>query len=184
MIKRMKCNVKYVVLGVLIFVLAMGFTFVNYKDAKAAGREEPLSGYTFSLVLDGAVKGYFTEAHNIGSENEIVEQKVTNDKGQKSVKLSGRLKILDITLTRGITNNMDLAKWRQMVVAGDSKGAHKNGSIVMYDKALKAVAQWDFAGAWPSKLICNPVDASATSSTGGMGIESVTIAVESILRVK
>lgn len=184
MIKRMKWDVKYVVFGVLIFALAMGFTFVNDKDAKAAGREDPLSGYNFSLVLDGATRGYFTEVHNIGSENEIVEQKVATDKGQKPMKLSGRLKIHDITLTRGITSNTDLAKWREMVVAGDVKGARKNGSVVMFDKNLKAVAQWDFAGAWPSKLICNPVDASATSSSGGMGIESVTIAVEAILRVK
>jgi len=180
----MKGDVKYVVFGILIFALAMGFTFVNYKDAKAAGREDPLLGYNFSLVLDGATKGYFIEAQNIGSENEIVEQKVSSDKGQKILKLSGRLKIHDITLTRGITSNMDMAKWREIVVAGDIKGARKNGSIVMFDKNLKAVAQWDFAGAWPNKLICNPVDASATSSSGGMGIESVTITVESILRVK
>jgi hypothetical protein len=47
---------------------------------------------------------------------------------------------------------------------------------------MKEVARWNFKRAWPSKFICNPVDASAV--TGVTGIESVTVSFEWIQRVK
>jgi phage tail-like protein len=185
MIKRMKSDVKYVVFGVLIFALAMGFTLANYESANAAGLEAPLVGFSYALDVQGMVTGFFSEANNFGSENEVVEQKVVDSKGKETVrKLPGRLKWLDVTLKRGITSNMDLAKWRQMVERGNIAGARKDGSIVMYDKTMKEVARWNFERAWPSKLIFNPVAVSATSLSGGMAIESITISAELITRVK
>ena len=182
MSKKMKRNLKYVGFGVLIFALVMGFTFANYKPAKAA---DPLTGFHYALDVQGMVKGYFTEAYNIGSEHEIIEHKVVSQKGMEVVqKIPGRLKFSDIILKRGVTNNMDLWTWRQEVVDGKVNVARRDGSLIMFDKSLKEVARWNFLRAWPNKLICNPVDASATSPGGGMAIEQVNISVEWIKRVK
>jgi len=181
----MKNDVKYVVLGVLIFALAMGFTLENYKPAKAAGREDPLVGFHYGLSINGQIVGYFTEVNNLGSENEIGEQKVINDKGQQQVmKMPGRLKFHDVTLKRGITTDMYMFKWRQIVEKGDMRGARRQATIVMYDQSMKEIAFWNLNNAWPSKLIYNPVDASAMSSSIATGIESIVITSELIERVK
>lgn len=147
----------------------------------AAGREDPLLGFNFAIDVGGAVKGYFTEVGGLGSENEIVEQKVVNDKGvEVMLKIPGRLKWGDITLKRGLTSSMDLWDWRKQVEDGQVKQARKNGSIVMYDRELKEAARWNFINAWPSKIT-----GPAPKSDGNeIGVEEMTIVHEFIERVK
>ena len=144
-------------------------------------REDPIVGFHFALDIQGAVKGYFTEVSGIGSETEIAEQKLVNEKGvQVVVKIPGRLKWGDITLKRGLTSNLEIWKWRQMVEDGDVKGARKNGSIIMFDQSLKPVAQWDFKNAWPSK-VSGP---SPKSDSNELQVEELTIVHEYIKRTK
>jgi len=133
------------------------------------------------LDIGGAIKGYFTEVSGIGSETDIVEQKVVSEKGVEVVmKIPGRLKWGDITLKRGLTSNMDIWSWRKQVEDGDVKGARKNGSIVMFDQDLKEAARWNFVNAWPSK-----VSGPAPKADGNeIGIEELTIVHEYITRVK
>jgi phage tail-like protein len=144
-------------------------------------REDPLVGFLFALDVQGVIKGYFTECSGIGSETEIAEQKVVNEKGiQVVLKIPGRLKWGDITLKRGLTSSMDLWDWRKMVEDGAVEGARKNGSIIMFDQSLKAVAQWDFKNAWPSK-ISGP---TPKSDGNDISLEEITIVHEYITRTK
>ena len=148
---------------------------------EAPSREDPLLGFNFGIDVGGAVKGYFTEVGGLGSENEIVEQKVINEKGIEVVlKIPGRLKWGDVTLKRGITSNMDLWEWRKQVEDGQVAGARKNGSIIMYDRELKEAARWNFVNAWPSK-ISGP---TPKADSNEIGIEELTIVHEFIQRVK
>jgi phage tail-like protein len=148
---------------------------------EAAGREDPLLGFNFALDIGGTIKGYFTEVSGIGSESEIVEQKVVNDKGVEVIlRIPGRLKWGDIVLKRGITSSMDLWNWRKDVEDGKVKTARKNGSIVMYDRELKEAARWNFINAWPSKI-----SGPAPKADGNeIGVEEMTIVHEYITRVK
>jgi phage tail-like protein len=143
-------------------------------------REDPLVGFHFALDVQGVVTGYFTECNGIGSESEIAEQKVVKDGIQVVLKIPGRLKWGDITLKRGVTSSLDLWKWRKMIEDGDVKGARKNGSIIMFDQALKPVAQWDFKNAWPSK-ISGP---TPKSDGNDISLEELTIVHEYIVRTK
>lgn len=146
-----------------------------------AGERDPLVGFNFTLDIQGAVVGFFTEVSGLGSENEVVEHKVVNDKGQEIVKkIVGRLKWGDITLKRGITDSMDAYKWRKQVEDGKLKDARKNGSIVMYDTDFTEVARWNFVNAWPSK-ISGP---SPKADDNSVGIEEITIVHEGIERTK
>jgi len=147
----------------------------------AAGREDPLLGFNFALDVGGTIKGYFTEVSGIGSESEIVEQKVVNEKGIEVIlRIPGRLKWGDIVLKRGITSSMDLWNWRKDVEDGKVKSARKNGSIVMFDRELKEAARWNFINAWPSKI-----SGPAPKSDGNeIGVEELTIVHEYITRVK
>ena len=143
-------------------------------------REDPLLGFNFAIDVGGQIKGYFTEVSGIGSENEIVEQKVVNEKGIEVVlKIPGRLKWGDVTLKRGITSSLDLWDWRKMVEEGKVKDARRNGSIVMLDRELKEAARWNFVNAWPSKI-----SGPAPKADGNeIGVEELTIVHEFIERV-
>ncbi len=141
---------------------------------------DPLVGFHFQLDLGGVVAGYFTEISGLGSENEVVEHKVVEGGKQKVQKIPGRLKWGDITLKRGITAMMDIWVWRKQVEDGLVDAARTNGSIIMLDQELTPVAQWDFEGAWPSKVSGPQVQ----SDSNNYGVEELTIVHEYIARIQ
>jgi phage tail-like protein len=146
-----------------------------------AGHEDPLVGFHFALDFSGVVAGFFTECSGIGSETEIVEHKVVTETGQQIImKIPGRLKWENIVLKRGITSSMDIWDWRKQIEDGDVEGARRNGSIIMYDQKLSAVAQWDFERAWPVKV----TGPQPKSDSNELGVEELTVAHEYIKRVK
>jgi phage tail-like protein len=144
-------------------------------------REDPLIGFNFALEVGGGkINGYFTEVSGLGSETEIIEQKVVNEKGHEVIlKVPGRLKWGDIVLKRGITSNLDMWDWRKQVEDGDVSGARMNGSIVMYDQTLTETARWNFNNAWPSK-ISGP---TPKADSNEIGVEELTLVHEYISRV-
>jgi phage tail-like protein len=148
---------------------------------ETAQREDPLVGFHFAVEVQGAINGYFTEVSGLGSENEIIEHKVINEKGiEVTMKIPGRLKWGDITLKRGITSNLDLWEWRKMVEEGDVCGARKDGSITMYDQSLAEVARWNFNNAWPVKITGPAPKADGNEIV----VEELIIAHEFIVRVQ
>jgi len=133
------------------------------------------------LELEGAVAGYFTECTGIGSEHEIVEQKVVDKQGHEIVrKLPGRMKWTDISLKRGITSDMKIWEWRDLLVKGAIKDARKNITITMLSRDYTPVAIWHFANAWPSK-VSGP---SLKSDSNEIGLEELTIVHEGMFREK
>lgn len=145
-----------------------------------AGREDPLVSFHFMIDVQGEITGYFTEVSGLGSESEIIEQKVTNEKGIEIVKkIPGRLKWGDITLKRGITSSLDMWNWRKKVEEGKVSDARKNGSIVMFDQELQEKARWNFVNGWPTKI----TGPAPKTDSNELGIEELTIAHELITRV-
>jgi phage tail-like protein len=150
-------------------------------NAVDTSREDPLVGARFKIDVGGVITGYFTECSGLGSETEITEHKVVNEKGVEVVmKIPGRLKWGDITLKRGITSDMGLWDWRKMVEDGDVVGARRDGSIVMYDQSLAEKARWNFLQAWPSK-ISGP---TPKADSNEISVEELTLVHEYIERVK
>ena len=141
--------------------------------------EDPLLGFNFQLEIDGALGGYFTECSGVGSEHEIVEHKVVDNNGHEVVrKIPGRLKWTDISLKRGMTSDLQIWQWREMLVKGDVKGARKAVTITMLDRTYKPVAKWHFTNAWPSK-VGGPTFKSDDNS---FGLEELTIVHEGMYR--
>jgi len=125
---------------------------------------DTLVGFKFSLDLQGTAKGYFKEVSGIGSEHELIEDKLVTDKGIEFVKkVPGRLKWNDVTLKRGITDK-----------------ARKDCSIIMYDRAGKPTARWNFVAAWPSKV----TGPEAKSDSNDFGVEEMVLVHQGLERVK
>ena len=99
-----------------------------------ADREDPLVAFKFGLEIEGKLSGYFTNVGGIGSETEVVTQKVVNpDSGETIIQqIPGRLTWTPVTLKRGVTSAMDIWEWRQLVVEGKIDDARTNCSIIAY----------------------------------------------------
>ncbi|MEM7030167.1 MAG: phage tail protein [Chloroflexota bacterium] len=139
---------------------------------------DPLLSYQFALEVDG-LTGYFTEVSGITSEHEVVEHKVVTPEGKEVLQMiPGRIQWSEITLKRGVTNNMELWKWRELVVQGDTVGARKPATITMFDRNYTAVAKWNIVNAWPSK-ISGP---DLQSDSNDYGVEELTLIHEGLTR--
>lgn len=146
-----------------------------------AEREDPLTSYHFSVEVQGVIKGFFTECSGLGSEHEVIEHNVVNEKGVEVVmKVPGRLKWENIVLKRGITSNMDIWDWRKEVEDGKVNDARRDGSITMFDQELSPVARWEFKSGWPVKV----TGPQPKADSNEIGIEELTITHEYIERVK
>jgi phage tail-like protein len=143
--------------------------------------KDPLVQFSYALDLGGKVKGYFTECSGLGSEHDVVEHKVVDEKGRQMIKMvPGRIKWDKITLKRGITDAKDIWDWRKKVEDGQVEDARIDGSIIMMDQELKPVARWNFEGGWPSK-VSGPQLKSASNE---IGVEELTIVHHRLERVQ
>jgi phage tail-like protein len=145
-----------------------------------AKREDPLVAFKFGLEIEGKLSGFFTQVGGIGSETEVIAQKVVNSETGETVinQIPGRLSWTR-SRQRGVTSTMDIWAWRQQVVEGKVDEARTNCSIVAYSQDNKEIARWNFENAWPSKVTGPEMDAGSTNYM----IEDVTIVHEGVKRV-
>jgi phage tail-like protein len=143
-------------------------------------REDPLVAFKFGLEIEGKLGGYFTSVSGIGSESEVIDHKIVDDKTGETImqKLPGRLSWTDVSLKRGVTSNTDIWDWRKMVVDGKVEDARTNCSIIAYNQANEEIARWNFENAWPSKVVGPQMD----SGSQDYMLEEVTIVHEGMVR--
>jgi phage tail-like protein len=143
--------------------------------------KDPLVSAWFGIEFQGQIAGAFREMTGMGSESEVVEYKASGPKGQYVIqKVPGRMKWNNITLKRGITDTVDMWKWRKTVEDGKMDDARKNGSIVMFNQAGQEIARWEFVRAWPSKI----TGPTANAGNNEVGIEELEITHEGYTRSK
>ncbi|MBI4790796.1 MAG: phage tail protein [Chloroflexi bacterium] len=144
-----------------------------------AENRDAVSVFHYAIEVGGAIKGYFTSCSGLGSEHEVIEHKVTDDRGREIIqKTPGRMKWDNISLERGITDSMDIWDWRKLVEDGKMDKARKNGSIVMFNSELAEVGRWDFERGWPSKV----TGPDLKSDSNAIGVEKLTIVHEGMKR--
>lgn len=141
--------------------------------------KDPIANFKYAVEIQGVVTGFFTECSGLGSEHEIIEHKVVIKGKDVIQKVPGRMKWENISLKRGITDSMDIWKWRKQVEDGVSD-VRKNGSITMLAQDLSEVARWNFERAWPSKVTGPQLKSNANE----IGIEDLTLVHEGLERVK
>lgn len=147
-----------------------------------ADREDPFVSFHFSVDVQGAgVQGYFTEVSGVGSEHELIEDKIVDGDGREITRMiPGRIKWEPVVLKKGITSDLSFWDWRKTVVDGDLDAARQNCSIFMHDDQGKVVAAWEFVNAWPSKI----TGPSIKSDANEIGVEEVTIVHEGFDRTQ
>jgi len=143
------------------------------------GLKDPQVVHHFALEVQGIEEATFKSAGGFESSHDVIEQREVGKGGKQYIsKQAGNLKWGDITLKRGVTDSMDLWKWRQMVIDGKMDEARKSGSVVFYNATNAEICRYNFVRGWPSKY------KGPDSDTGNnaVGMEEITICHEGCVR--
>ena len=143
-------------------------------------RKDPYRGFKFRVEIDGITRAGFREASGLDASNDSVDYRDGDDKTSTIRKLPGLKKFSNITLKRGVTDDIDLWKWRKQVMDGKIKEARKNGRIILLDDEGNDAAEWDFVEAWPTKWTGATFNATANE----VAIDSLEITHEGLDRKK
>ena len=101
----------------------------------------------FSLTIDGVEIAQFAEL--VGMVSEADPDTLTERLLEEA---PGKRKPPTLTLRRGMTKDLGIFAWHESVVGADPATARKNATLVVYNTAGTAIARFELANAWPSKI--------------------------------
>ena len=113
-----------------------------------SGPQDPYRSFNFLVEIDGVTVAGFSEVSGLTAETEVIEYRTGSMLGGAR-KLPGLTKYANITLKRGMTQNLELWNWYKNVVEG--KTDRRSGSIVLLNEAHQEVLRWNVVDAWPRK---------------------------------
>jgi phage tail-like protein len=142
-------------------------------------RKDPYKNHRFMVEIDGIHQAGFREVTIPDSSQDPIEYRNGND-SPTVAKQPGLIKYGNVTLKWGITDSLDIYKWRQQVEAGKMKDARKKIAIVLLDQEGKSASRWEFTAAWPMKYSSPSLNATANE----IAIETLEIAHEGMKRTK
>src|SRR5512135_2083472 len=105
-------------------------------------KRDPYRQFRFRVEMDGISQAGFSECTFADTTTDPVEYR-EGDEPTTARKLSGLTKYGNITLKWGITDSMEIYKWRQQVIDTGAGTARKNVSIILIDEAGSDKARWD-----------------------------------------
>jgi len=140
--------------------------------------KDPFRGYRFRVQIDGITKAGFREVAGLDSATDAVDYREGD--GTTIRKLAGLQKFSSITLKRGVTDDMDMWKWRQQVMDGKIGDARKNGQVIVLDDEGNEAAEWTFTDGWPAKYTGPSFNATASE----VAIDTLEISHEGLKRVR
>jgi phage tail-like protein len=164
--------------GAILVAAAIGAWTSASQGAAAPPGGEPLTAARFELTIDGHSLAVFSELVGISSSVDIENVRLDTNRKRKLKKLPGKRTPPTVTLKRGMTRNIELAAWHELVILGDV-AARKNVTLTMYDVTGDPVVRYHLTNAWPSKLEIGAVKAGASSIL----TETVTLVAEFMQRV-
>jgi phage tail-like protein len=142
-------------------------------------RQDPLGNFRFRVEIDGLASAAFSEVDIGASTTDVIEYREGTDPLHVR-KLPGVTKFANVTLKRGLTNNLDLWNWYKQIAAGQVGANRKRVVIVVTDETGTDRARFVVTDAWPVKY--------EPGSLNGKGndvlIESLELANEGIERVQ
>lgn len=139
-------------------------------------RKDPYAAFNFILDIDG-ITAVFSEVTGVNTETDTIEYR-TGEADITVTKIPGLKKFGNISLKRGMTQDLALWKWRKTVLDGMTE--RKSGSITLLNEAREPVLRWNFKEAWPTKW-----ESPTFNATGNeIAIETLEIACEGLVLEK
>jgi len=141
-------------------------------------RVDPYRNFRFRVEIDGITTAAFSEATIPDSSTDAVDYREGTDPTSQR-KLSGLTKFGNVTLKKGLTDELKIYKWRESVEQSGAAKARKNISLILIDEEGADKARWNIIEAWPTKY--DPSDFSAKGNE--VIIETLELVHEGIKRV-
>jgi phage tail-like protein len=134
----------------------------------------------FGVPSGLGISGWFTEVSGLDSEVEVIEYKTTTIFGERvTQKIPGPPTWGEVTLKKGVTDDMGFWIWHEMIQKGVVSLARANVTIQMHDLKGNAKAKWDLDKAWPKK-VSGP---SLNAGNNEIGVEEIILVHEGLRRV-
>jgi phage tail-like protein len=141
-------------------------------------RKDPYRNFRFLVEVDGIVQAGFSAATIPDSTQDPIEYRDGNEIPTVR-KLPGLIKYGNLTLKWGITDSMELYKWRKLVEQGKFKEYRRNLAIILMDEEGNPKGRWEFTNAWPNKYDAPDMDGKGND----VAIETLDICHEGMIRV-
>jgi phage tail-like protein len=114
-----------------------------------ATRTDPYLNGNFLVEIDGISAAAFMEVSGLEASIEVVDYRSGDAKQTSVQKLPGLHKFTNITLKRGLVQDLSLWNWMQNGINGNLQRA--SISIILFDQARNPVWRWNLTNAWPCK---------------------------------
>lgn len=110
-------------------------------------RKDPYAAFNFIVDIDG-MKAVFSECSGLSTDTDPIEYR-TGEADNTVSKIPGLKKFANISLKKGMTQDLALWEWRKTVLDGLTE--RKSGSITLLNEAREPVLRWNFKEGWPNK---------------------------------
>jgi phage tail-like protein len=147
-----------------LFVLILASLPVSAAD----NTDSAITAARFSITIDGYEIASFSELQGITTEVKPVETS------------SAVTRTMTVTLKRGLTRNIEMAAWHELVLLGDVAAARKSVELTAFSPAGAPVIRYHLTDAWPSKI---EVGSFKNKSGESVMTETVTLTCDFIQRV-
>jgi len=94
---------------------------------------DALTAARFEISIDTHSIAQFSELSGISSAIDVVDFIQSDGKENILKKLPGKRTPPTVTLKRGMTKNIEMAAWHELVVLGDVAAARKSCSLTMFN---------------------------------------------------
>lgn len=146
-----------------------GATDVLNNEGIAAGLKYPIRGHRFTVQLDKLGLMSFKSVEGFRAELGTVEYREGAYASIAMRKLPGMVTYGDITLTKGMYNNLALYNYFMTYLNGKETGVC-NMIIKAFDNADLVTAQWTVLNAWPTSY-----------ESGGLSADSAEVLIETVV---
>lgn len=173
----MRSRTLAVVVLALLAASGVGVWAAASEGASAPPGDSPLTAARFELTIDGVSVGIFSELAGISSGVDPID--VGTKGGETAAKLPGKRTPPTVTLKRGMTRNLEISAWHELVLVGDMAAARKQVVLIVYDVTGDPVARYHLENAWPAKLEIGSLLAGSSSVL----TETVTLVCDHLQRM-
>jgi phage tail-like protein len=138
-------------------------------------RNDPYRAYNFIIEIDSITRAGFRECSGLDSTQTPIEYREGTDPLTVR-KLPGMVTYANLTLARGVTDDVELWEWRAAAQNGQLE--RRNGSVVLLNDTGEEQARWNFREGWPSKWTGPTFNATGAE----VAIETLEISHEGLER--
>lgn len=149
----------------------------------SAGKRDPYGAYNYRVLIvgkHGFAKAGFTSVTGLGAENNIIEYRDGDEKQLSLRKMPGLITTNDVTLTRGMSEDMDMWNWIVATANAHEDDYKMTVIIELLGRDRKGVMAWELGNAWVQAYTAGDLDAKADE----VAIEEMVVTYETIKRTK